>query len=121
MGKIRSYKDLIVWQRAVEYCVHIYRVTEDLPASESFGLTNQMRRAAVSIPSNIAEGSGRTNKEFARYLKIALGSMAELETQIEITRRVGYISDDQCNSLSSEISSIGKQITVLHHKVIEAQ
>ena len=108
MGKIRSYKDLIVWQRSVEYCVLVYKVTEGFPSSESFGLTNQMRRAAVSIPSNIAEGSGRTNKEFARYLKIALGSLAELETQIEIARRVEYVTDGQCNSLSSEISSIGR-------------
>ncbi len=112
---------MIVWQRAVDYCVLVYQIIEDFPTKESYGLSNQMKRAAVSIPSNIAEGSGRTNKEFARYLKIALGSMAELETQIEIARRVGYISDEQCNFLSSEISSIGKQITVLHQKVKEAQ
>ena len=78
MEKIKSYKDLQVWQRGVELSVKIYKLTENFPKSEQYGLTNQMRRASVSIPSNIAEGFGRSKTEFVRYIQIARGSLAEL-------------------------------------------
>lgn len=84
---IHSYKELIVWQRAMELAAETYDVTEEFPKEETYGLVSQMRRAAVSIPSNIAEGRHRgTKKEFIQFLRIALGSTGELETQMEIAR-----------------------------------
>jgi len=86
---IESFKQLIVWQKAVELVWEIYRLTSQFPRSELFGLTNQMRRAAVAIPSNIAEGKKRrTKKDFLQFLRIADGSAAELETQIVIARKL---------------------------------
>ena len=87
-----SYQDLIVWQRSVDLGIEIYKVTEYFPADERFGLISQMRRAAVSIPSNIAEGKyRRSSKEFAKFLHIAFGSGAELETQLLFSLRLGYL------------------------------
>ena len=86
-----GYRDLIVWHRAVELTVSVYKITEEFPQSEIYGLTAQMRRSAVSIPSNIAEGSKRgSRKDFTHFLRIALGSGAELETQVEIAKRLVY-------------------------------
>lgn len=87
----RSYKDLIVWQKAILLVKEIYAITEHFPRSENFGLTTQMQRAAVSIASNIAEGSKRsTKKDFRKYVHIAYGSGAELETQIEIAKQLPF-------------------------------
>ncbi|MEK7452615.1 MAG: four helix bundle protein [Patescibacteria group bacterium] len=89
MVKINSYKDLIVWQRSMQLVENIYKITEKFPKEEIYGLTAQMRRSAVSIPSNIAEGSCRgTRKDYAQFLRMAYGSGAELETQIEIAKRL---------------------------------
>lgn len=86
---INTYKDLIVWQRSMEVVVEIYKLTDQYPREEIYGLTSQIRRAAVSIPSNIAEGRSRgTKKDFVQFLRIAYASGAELETQIEITKRL---------------------------------
>src|SRR5690606_183253 len=91
---MKSHKDLIVYQEALNYVELIYKVTSVFPESEKFGLTNQLRRASVSVPSNIAEGAGRqSQKEFIHFLHIALGSVSEIETQIEISKRLGYISE----------------------------
>lgn len=80
---MRKYKDLIIWQRSVEFATSIYRVTSEFPSEEKYGLISQMRRCSVSIPSNIAEGAGRSSdKEYQRFLDIAYGSAYELETQI---------------------------------------
>jgi len=88
---IRSYKDLIVWQRAMELVIAVYKLTEKFPRPEVYGLTAQMRRATVSIPSNIAEGRRRSSKkDFRQFLIIAFGSGAELETQLEIARRLSF-------------------------------
>jgi four helix bundle protein len=87
--KSRSYKDLEVWKLSIELVKEIYRITEKFPPSESYGLTNQIRRAAVSIPSNIAEGQERNSaKEFRQFLAIALGSVAEIETQLIIAKEI---------------------------------
>lgn len=117
MGKIRSFRDLDVWQRAVDFAADIYGTTEKFPSIESYGLAAQMRRASVSIASNIAEGFGRSSKEFSRYLQIALGSVAELETQIEIARRVGILTKEESYELETELTIIGKQLTVLRKRV----
>src|SRR5436853_6958040 len=89
---LTHYRELIAWQKAMEIVCRIYQLTSSFPAEERFGLTNQLRRAAVSIPSNIAEGQGRgVSRDFARFLRIANGSRQELETQITISIRLGYL------------------------------
>lgn len=99
--KAQSHKDLIVWQKSMELVVEIYKLTNDFPKSEVYGLTSQMRRSAVSIPSNIAEGRRRgSRKDFAQFLNIAFGSGAELETQIEIAKSLRYA--DSLNYLLAE-------------------
>ena len=95
MSNIRSFRDLIVWQKIKELCKHVYKETARMPRSEMFGLTAQMRRAAVSIPSNIAEGYNRkTRPEYIRGLRISSGLQAELATQWDIARELGMIHDD---------------------------
>jgi four helix bundle protein len=103
-----SYKDLVVWQKAIELSSQIYHLTASFPRSEQFGLTDQMRRAAVSIPSNIAEGYGRNTKgEYIQFLGHARGSNCELQTQLTIATNLGFCSKtspDSVEKLSSEIS-----------------
>ena len=90
----RDYRELKVWQKAMEMVTEVYRLTQTFPREEIFGLTSQIRRAAVSVPSNIAEGQGRlTRGEFRQFLGHAKGSLAELETQILIAKNLGYIND----------------------------
>ena len=96
-----DYKDLIVWQKSMELARIIYRLTSRFPRDEVFGLTNQIRRAVVSIPSNIAEGFGRgSDREFIHFLRIAKGSAAEVETQILISEDLHYVSPDAQAALS---------------------
>lgn len=93
-ARSQRFRDLKVWRDAVELAKMVYRVTSEMPASERYGLVSQMRRAAVSVPSNIAEGSVRhSRRQFAHYLEIALGSLAELETQLEIARELRLLND----------------------------
>ena len=93
MSKINSHKDLKVWQESMDYVVEIYKLLEQFPDEEKFILTNQIKRAAISIPSNIAEGAGReSNQEFFRFLSISQGSLSELETQLEIAEKLKYIT-----------------------------
>ena len=92
--KMKSHKDLTVYKTSIDLVIDIYRLSREFPGDEKFGLIGQIRRAAVSIPSNIAEGAARNSKkEFGRFLYIALGSLAEVETQIEIAKRLGFLSD----------------------------
>lgn len=112
MGKIISHKDLKVWKESMALVVMIYDITEQFPSKESFGLTSQIRRAAVSIPSNIAEGAGRKGgKEFSRFLFIALGSLSEIETQLEIAYRLHYI--ENIESVNKNIYFIRKMLANL--------
>lgn len=109
-----QHKDLKVWQKAIVFVIKLYRITDEFPNSEKFGLISQMRRAAVSIPSNIAEGYGRrTNKELVRFLDIAKGSIYELDTQIEISMQLGYIKEGNYNNLSSLLDEISRMLTGL--------
>ena len=97
---VRHYSDLVAWQKAMDLAVATYRSTEHFPQREIFGLPNQMRRAAVSIPSNIAEGQGRsTTKDFVNFLFIARGSLQELETQAILSCRLSFISEETKASL----------------------
>jgi four helix bundle protein len=94
MEKKKTHKDLIVWNKSMDLVEDIYRITETFPKKEIYGLTSQLRRAAVSIPSNIAEGSARQNtRELIQFLYIALGSLSEIETQVEIALRLKYCDD----------------------------
>jgi len=115
---IKSYKDLIVWQRSVDLVVSIYLITEKLPSKENFGLISQMQRASVSIPSNIAEGYGRQSMgSYSHFLSIARGSLFELETQIELCIRLKYIQNVESEKLFVEISEISKMLTSLISKL----
>jgi len=92
--EIRNHKDLEVWKKSMDLVSNIYKITESFPNKELYGLTNQIRRAAVSVPSNIAEGAARSSKkEFIQFLYIALGSLSELETQIIIANRLEYLNN----------------------------
>ena len=114
---IRHYRDLEVWQRAMDIVEAIYRETKSFPSSEIYGLTNQIRRAAVSIPSNIAEGHGRSEREFARFLTIARGSLAELETQLELACRIGFLPKENFAAINQSLTVLGKQLNVLSQRV----
>ena len=97
--KINSYKDLEAYKKAYEVAKMVYRMTATFPKEELYGLTNQLRRAAVSVPSNIAVGYMRGSKEYVQYLKIALGSAAELETQLSLSRDLGFCDDNVFNDV----------------------
>jgi len=107
---VTSYKDLKVWQRSVELALSIYRLTKTFPAEERYGLTSQIQRAGVSVPSNIAEGYGRgTRKEYKQFLTIARGSTLEVQTQLIIENELGYCNLAalaQAESLSEEVSKM---------------
>lgn len=111
---IESYKDLRVWQKAMDLAEAAYRVTEPFPAREAYGMTSQMRRAAVSIAANIAEGYGRgSSGAYLMFLRTARGSLLELETHVAIACRVGLLSDETSQSLTKEADSIGKMLSAL--------
>ncbi len=104
---MKAHHKLKVWQRSIDFVVEIYKLTEKFPKSELYGLTNQMRRAAVSIASNLAEGAGRRSKnEFKQFLSISQGSIAELETQLIISEKLNFSSD--IDNLISELDEISK-------------
>ena len=116
---LNSYKELIVWQKSFELVKKIYRITENFPKSEVYGLTSQMRRAVVSIPSNIAEGFVRKHKkEFSQFISIAFGSGAELETQILLSKELKFITDKDFHELDSLLQEIMKMLNSLKSKLI---
>jgi four helix bundle protein len=106
---LRNYKDLIVWQKAVELVSDVYRLTATLPKHEIYGLSNQLRRSAVSVPSNIAEGQGRATKgEFIQFLCHSRGSLFELETQLLIAGKLGYLYSEQENMLLNKSTEVAR-------------
>jgi len=118
MADIKSYKDLQIWQRSMDLVEKIYRITGKLPNSEQWGLSSQMRRAAVSVPSNIAEGYGRqATGEYRHHLSIARASLLELETQVLLCHRLGFLDESEVNSLIDEIEEISKMIASLISKI----
>jgi four helix bundle protein len=118
MTKISSFKELIVWQKSNELCLLIYTFTESFPKKEDFSLTSQMRRCALSIPSNIAEGYRRNHrKEYIQFLQIAYGSASELETQLSIAHQVSYLQDIDFNKGNSLLVEILKMLNVMLHKL----
>jgi len=111
---VESYKDLQVWQKSMELVKRIYRLTQHFPKEELYGLTSQLRRSAVSIPSNLAEGSSkRSTKEFMRFINISYGSLCELETQILIACDLEYIESQTKNECCEKISEIGRMLNGL--------
>ncbi len=116
MEKIKSYKDLLVWQKGIEIVLMVYKITSSFPEEEKFGLTSQLRRAAVSIPSNIAEGWGRgTKAQYAHFLKISRGSLLEIETQLVISEKLNYTNNE--NNILSLIDEESKMLNSLIKKV----
>ena len=110
----KSYKDLIVWQKAMDLVVSVYKATQGFAREEIYGLTAQIRRAAVSIPSNIAEGQGRRSpKEFQRFLAIAYGSLQETETQLMIAHRLNYIDASKARQLLDQCAEVGRLLNGL--------
>ena len=115
---VKSFRDLRVWQAAMELVEKIYKLTQSFPKHEVYGLTNQLRRAAVSIPSNIAEGHAREHsKEYLNFLSVTQGSLAELQTQIEIASRLGYAEHSSIRDLLEDSVSLSKQLYALRNAV----
>jgi four helix bundle protein len=107
--KVRHYQELIAWQKAMDLVEEVYISTKGFPREEVYGLTSQLRRAAVSIPSNIAEGQGRrTTADFMRHLSIAYGSLLELETQVLIATRLSYLAQEKGNDVIDKAGEVGR-------------
>ena len=108
---LKNYKELIVWQKAYQLCLELYKVTKSFPKEEKYGLTSQIRRSAVSVPSNIAEGYGRkTTREYIQALYIAYGSNCELETQILLSGDLGYIRAEKLEVFKREVGDIERML-----------
>ena len=115
---ITSYKDLVVWKKSLLLSTEVYGFTEKFPQKEMYGLTSQMRRSAVSIPSNIAEGRSRgTRKDFAQFLRISLGSCAELETQLEISKQLPETREMDSSKICGLIEEITKMLNSMIRKL----
>jgi four helix bundle protein len=113
---MRGHRDLAAWQQGMLLAKEIYRDTQDFPKHEIYGLANQLRRAAVSIPSNLAEGASRNSrKEFHHFIGNARGSLAEVETQVEIAKDLGYCSEEIASSLLKRIAQLGRLLTGLRN------
>lgn len=118
MNKIQSYRDLKVWTMGMDLAVELYGMTSTFPPEERFGLTSQVRRAAVSVPSNIAEGHARGfSGDYVRFLRIGKGSLAEMETQTILAERLGYISSDRVNPFLEKTSELGRMMNGLIAKL----
>jgi four helix bundle protein len=121
VSEIRSFKELRVWHGAMGLVESVYRLSLAFPSAENYGLKSQIRRAAVSIPSNIAEGHTRAStKEYLNHLSIAQASLAEVETQLEIAVRLRYLPAEQVNSTAADIQALGRQLHTLR-KALEAR
>ena len=112
--KIKNFKDLKIWQKGIELAKEIYQITQSFPSAEKYGIVSQMRRAVVSIPSNIAEGfMRRHNKEYKQFLYIALGSLAELETQIILSEQLRFLENGQSKNIQANIDELNRMTTGL--------
>ena len=112
--EIKNYRDLIAWQKGMAFVTGVYRATGQFPRDEIYGLTSQLRRAAVSIPSNVAEGHGRqSTREFLNFLSIAYGSLNETQTQLLIAQQLGYLNESDCNVLLEQSYELARLINGL--------
>jgi four helix bundle protein len=113
-----SYQNLIIWQKAIDLVKQIYTITNNFPKSELYGLTSQIRRASVSIPSNIAEGHGRrTSKEFAQFYSVAYGSTLELETQLYLAKELGFLSNEDYGKIHQNLQEVSKMLNSITYKL----
>lgn len=120
MSEVKSYRDLLIWQRGIALSKNIYMLTADFPTQEQYGITNQMRRCSVSVPSNIAEGFGRSTASWINFLKISRGSLYELDTQLILSRELSLTKDEKLVlKLENEIAELGKMINSLLNKLKE--
>ena len=111
MEESRAHKNLDVWKRSIELSKMIYQITSSFPSTEQFGLISQMRRAVVSIPSNLAEGAARSGrKEFLQFINIAQGSLSELDAQVELSKELGFLDQKDYNDILAELKMISKQL-----------
>lgn len=116
---MHNYRELKVWQRAMDFVLEVYRVTNMFPKDEKFGLTSQLRRCAISIPSNISEGAGRaTNNQFRYFLEIAMGSCNEAQTQLELSFRFNYLSKQDADKMLDEGYQIYKMILAFYNTLL---
>lgn len=114
----RSHRDLMVWQRSIQLVKMIYQVSGSFPDTERYGLTSQLMRAAVSVPANIAEGNARgTRRDYAQFVSIARGSLAEVETYLIIAVELGYVTEEQTKAMNQEIDEIGRVLTTLRSRL----
>ena len=112
--RARDYKDFVVWQKAIDLSVEVYKLVKLLPKTETYALSDQMRRAVISIPSNIAEGQGRNSaRDFANFLGIARGSQKELETQLYICTRLEYFTEEEASTALNLCEEVGKMLNAL--------
>ena len=119
MAELRQFRDLQVWQRGMEMVEAVYKASSGFPAAETYGLIGQIRRAAVSIPSNIAEGHTRAStKEYLNHLSIAQASLAEVETQLEIAARLGYMKPADLNQVLENAGVLGRQLYALRNALL---
>jgi four helix bundle protein len=113
----KPHRRLIVWQKSVELTTDIYRLTQKFPAGEQYGLVSQMRRAATSIPCNIAEGAARGKKEYLQFLRVAIGSVSELDTQLEIAQRLGYLSAEDYRAIDDKLAEVNRMLLALRQSI----
>jgi four helix bundle protein len=115
---IQTFRDLVVWQVAMELATDVYTLTHRFPKTEAFGLSSQLQRAVVSIPSNIAEGHARdSTKEFLRFISIAMGSLAEVETQLILANKLNYIEEETLGALLGKTGEIGRMLRGLQNSL----
>jgi four helix bundle protein len=114
---MRNFRELEIWKEGIELVILIYKITEDFPTAEKYGLISQMKRSVVSIPSNIAEGCRGTNKELIQFSNIALGSSFELETQLIISQRLKYIKTDDFDLLITTLTILQKRINAFRNNI----
>jgi four helix bundle protein len=115
---MKTYRDLIVWQKSIQFVTNVYKATHKFPQEELYGLTSQIRRCSVSIPSNIAEGYGRkSTQDYLRFLRISMGALFELQTQIEIALNLKYLQQEDFNGLFESIRELERMLSSLISKV----
>jgi four helix bundle protein len=115
---IKTFRDLLAWQKSIALVTEIYRAGKSFPKEETYGLTGQMRRSAISIPSNLAEGYARRSRaEYGRFVQIAIGSLYEIQTQLVIASNLGYVTQDRFNELHEQTREIERMLSSLHQKL----
>ena len=115
-----NFKKLLIWQKSMSLITKIYISTNNFPTEEAFGLTSQIRRSSISIPSNIAEGFGReSNRDFLRFLNISIGSLFEMQTQLEIAKNISYLNEDEFNNLYEDSREVERMLVSFINKLKE--